>query len=166
MSHAFYHGGSGKTSSRARAPDGLRMCARRFTWENRRAHIGGMKFCNKDSGIMYQASLHYTQGMKGKSIHIPGAKATLPASWVTGFALLNAIFARVKRRISPKSTLIKVISVQLKTKGKVWLTSYYQTVKVGCEKKNVLRNVSQHAVSTLLVTRSMPMNKGFQKGLC
>ena len=46
---------------------------------NRRAHMRGTKFCNKVSGIMRQASLHYTQDMKGKSAHIRGAKAILPA---------------------------------------------------------------------------------------
>ena len=44
-----------------------------------RAHMRGTKFCNKVSGIMRQASLHYTQDMKGKNAHIRGAKAILPA---------------------------------------------------------------------------------------
>ena len=52
---------------------------RQFTQANRRAHMRGTKFCNKVSGIMRQASLHYTQDMKGKSAHIRGAKAILPA---------------------------------------------------------------------------------------
>lgn len=55
------------------------MWAQRFTQANRRAHMRGTKFCNKVSGIMRQASLHYTQDMKGKSAHIRGAKAILPA---------------------------------------------------------------------------------------
>ena len=46
---------------------------------NRRTHMRGTKFCNKVSGIMRQASLHYTQDMKGKNAHIRGAKAILPA---------------------------------------------------------------------------------------
>lgn len=55
------------------------MWARQFTQANRRAHMRGTKFCNKVSGIMRQASLHYTQDMKGKNAHIRGAKAILPA---------------------------------------------------------------------------------------
>ena len=56
-----------------------RTWARQFTQANRRAHMRGTKFCNKVSGIMRQASLHYTQDMKGKNAHIRGAKAILPA---------------------------------------------------------------------------------------
>ena len=56
-----------------------RTWAQRFTQANRRAHMRGTKFCNKVSGIMRQASLHYTQDMKGKNAHIRGAKVILPA---------------------------------------------------------------------------------------
>ena len=72
MSHAFYHEGSCKPSSHARGLDG----SRRQTGEHT---CVGRSFCNKVSGIMRQASLHYTQDMKGKSAHIRGAKAILPA---------------------------------------------------------------------------------------
>ncbi len=85
MPHAFYHGGLCKTLSCARGLVGSRMCARRFTHVNRRAHVRGTKLCNKVSGIMHQASLHYTQGIKGKSTRVRGAKATLPALYATGF---------------------------------------------------------------------------------
>ena len=56
-----------------------RRYRQRFTQAKRRAHMRGTKFCNKVSGIMRQASLHYTQDMKGKNAHIRGAKAILPA---------------------------------------------------------------------------------------
>ena len=51
---------------------------------------------------MRQASLHYTQDMKGKSAHIRGAKAILPGTIDNGVRPLITIFAQRKRKISPK----------------------------------------------------------------
>ena len=56
---------------------------------------------------MRQASLHYTQDMKGKSAHIDN-----------GVRPLITIFAQRKRKISPKQTLTNIIYYKRKTEKK------------------------------------------------
>ena len=51
---------------------------------------------------MRQASLHYTQDMKGKNAHIRGSQSHTSGTIDNGVRPLITIFAQRKRKISPK----------------------------------------------------------------